>query len=145
MRLTVRVGSTRGPKKLWTSERRWPFEIEQRGLRLCECGPGPAGLEELLDEKVGEENRDASGRVKDDDASSLNTALAQENPAAYSHRHHYVSGLIARLISNKAPSLARAKDFASLSTPSQLKAFYTTKTRRSTGRGPWLVLRWMGH
>ena len=62
--------------------------------------------------------------VKDDDASSLNTALAQENPAAYSHRHHYVSGLIARLISNKAPFLAvRAKDFASLSTPSQLKAF----------------------
>jgi hypothetical protein len=85
-----------------------------------------AGLEELLDEKVGEVKiqTDKQAWVKDDDASSLNTALAQENPAAYSHRHHYVSGLIARLISNKAPFLAvRAKDFASLSTPSQLKAF----------------------
>ena len=85
-----------------------------------------AGLEELLDEKVGEVKKTETHQawVKDDDASSLNTALAQENPAAYSHRHHYVSGLIARLISNKAPFLAvRAKDFASLSTPSQLKAF----------------------
>ena len=64
-----------------------------------------AGLEELLDEKVGEvkKHKQHQAWVKDDDASSLNTALAQENPAAYSHRHHYVSGLIARLISNKAP------------------------------------------
>ena len=79
-----------------------------------------------MDEKVGEVKKADTHQawVKDDDASSLNTALAQENPAAYSHRHHYVSGLIARLISNKAPFLAvRAKDFASLSTPSQLKAF----------------------
>ena len=84
-----------------------------------------AGLEELLDEKVQETTSGPEQAWRDaDDASSLNNSLAQENPAAYSHRHHYVSGLIARLISAKANFLAvRAKDFASLGTPSKLRAF----------------------